>query len=102
MLKFAGAVAVVIAEIVILFYDMTLVNTIPGWVLVYIAVSFLVYQTMDTLDGIHARNHCMSSTLGQLFDAPLHGFLQMQHLEILKAGTSMLGFTYIAALIVLY
>jgi len=105
MLTFAGTVVVIIAEIVMLSYDMTLAKTIPGWLIVYIAVSFLVYQILDTLDGIHARNHRMSSPLGQLFDAgidaPLHGFLKAQHLGILKAGSSMLGFSYLTALIVL-
>lgn len=104
MITFTGTVLVVIAEIVLLSYDTSLASTLPSWLLVYISISFIIYQTMDTLDGIHARNHRMSSPLGQLFDAgidaPLHGFLEMQHLATLKAGTSMLGFAYLTALIV--
>jgi len=83
---------------------MTFAQNIPSWCLFYFAVAFFVYQTMDALDGIHARNHKMSSPLGQLFDAgidaPLHGFLASVHLESLKIGTSLLGFLYLFVLAV--
>lgn len=105
MITFIGTVVVIIAEVVLLYHDMTLANTIPSWCFIYISISFIIYQTMDTLDGIHARNYRMSSPLGQLFDAgidaPLHGFLEAQHLEALKAGHSMLGFVYLVSLIVI-
>lgn len=104
MVTFIGTVFVVVAEIILLSLDMTLEKTIPAWCLVYFGISMFIYQTMDALDGIHARNHKMSSPLGQLFDAgidaPLHGFLASAHLESLKAGTNFLGFLYLFTLAV--
>lgn len=104
MVTFLGTVFVVAAEIVLLCFDMTFAKTIPGWCLAYFGISLFIYQTMDALDGIHARNHKMSSPLGQLFDAgidaPLHGFLACVHLESLKIGSSLLGFLYLFALAV--
>lgn len=104
MITFIGTVVVIIAEIALLTHDLSLSKDVPGWRLVYYAISIVVYQTMDTLDGIHARNHRMSSPLGQLFDAgidaPLHGFLETAHLQAIKAGNSMIGYLYLVSLIV--
>jgi len=35
---------------------------------IYLAISFLVYQTLDAIDGKHARNTKRSSPLGMLMD----------------------------------
>jgi phosphatidylglycerophosphate synthase len=69
-------------------------------------MSFVVYQVMGTLDGIHVRNHDMVTPLGKLFDASIdtlaHGFLVQQHLEVLRMWNSKLGFVYLVLVMVFY
>ena len=47
---------------------MTLNENLPSWFWLLNAVILIFYQTMDAMDGRHARNTGSSSPLGQLFD----------------------------------
>jgi phosphatidylglycerophosphate synthase len=47
---------------------------IPSWVYIYGAFSVFMLQTMDALDGKHARVTGQSSSLGQFLDHGLDSF----------------------------
>ena len=85
-------------------YDFTLKGTIPSWTFFYSAFAIFAYQTLDSLDGIHARNINASSPLGQLFDhgidAFAHGVLTMIHLQALSTGSSSFSFVILSTLAV--
>lgn len=51
-----------------LFYDSTFTKDIPHWVYIFAAICQFIYQTLDAVDGKHARTTKSSSPLGQLFD----------------------------------
>ncbi|XP_075249725.1 cholinephosphotransferase 1-like isoform X2 [Convolutriloba macropyga] len=40
----------------------------PAWALLFFALCFFIYQTLDALDGKQARKLGMSSPMGELFD----------------------------------
>ena len=40
----------------------------PSYLLVWLSVSLFVYQTLDAIDGKHARKINMCSPLGEVFD----------------------------------
>ena len=49
-------------------FDPALVGSAPSFVYAWCAVSVIVYQTLDAVDGKQARRTGSSSPLGQLFD----------------------------------
>lgn len=49
-------------------YDLSLSQQIPRWPYLIMAIGIFVFQTLDAVDGKHARNTNSSSPLGQLFD----------------------------------
>ena len=49
-------------------YDMSLSKQIPAWPYFIMAIGIFIFQTLDAVDGKHARNTNSSSPLGQLFD----------------------------------
>jgi len=51
-----------------LFYDSTFTKDIPHWIYIFASVCQFIYQTLDAVDGKHARTTKCSSPLGQLFD----------------------------------
>ncbi len=64
----------VLSYLIMLYYDQTFTQTLPSWVYYITALFQLIYQTMDAVDGKHARQTKSSSPLGQLID---HGKLKM-------------------------
>ncbi len=68
MVTLLGVFCQMIGIGVILFYDNTMSIPLPKWV--YILFAFLIFsaQTLDAIDGKHARNTKRSSPLGQLMD----------------------------------
>jgi len=50
------------------YHSPTMSDSVPSWVSLYNCFVLFVYQTMDAIDGKHARRTKASSPLGQLFD----------------------------------
>jgi ethanolaminephosphotransferase len=107
LITFIGFVGVLIALSLTIYYfptNMTDENkTVPSWVYLCIAVLLFYYQTVDAVDGKHARNTNMQSALGELFDHGLdalqitiQGFIMC---NVLQLGTTLWTFT---SVIVLY
>ena len=53
---------------IILFYDLQCLKVLPNWLYVYMSFSVFMGQTLDAVDGKHARKTKRSSSLGQLMD----------------------------------
>ena len=91
MITLIGALVNFSCLLVILLHDLSYSKDLPSWAYVYIALGILVYQGLDDLDGIHARNLRMSSPLGLLcdhgIDAVLEGVIVISQLETLQAGS---------------
>jgi len=65
---------------------------LPQWVYITVSICQFLYQTLDAVDGKHARNTKSSSPLGQLFD---HGcdsfsltFLLLSIIQTVRLGVS--------------
>eukprot|EP01103_Thecamoeba_quadrilineata_P003328 TRINITY_DN13119_c0_g1_i1.p1 TRINITY_DN13119_c0_g1~~TRINITY_DN13119_c0_g1_i1.p1 ORF type:complete len:378 (+),score=36.97 TRINITY_DN13119_c0_g1_i1:47-1180(+) len=54
--------------LLVLIFNPSLDEACPRWVYLVIPVSFLIYQSLDNLDGRQARRTKSSSPLGELFD----------------------------------
>jgi len=68
MVTFIGFIFEAMSYLCMLYYDATLTKEIPAWTFFFAAFCQFVYQTMDAVDGKHARETKSSSPLGQLFD----------------------------------
>jgi ethanolaminephosphotransferase len=68
MVTVIGMLAQLLGILIILIFDFTLSSSLPIWT--YFAFVFLMFvgQTLDAIDGKHARNTNRSSPLGQLMD----------------------------------
>ena len=68
MVTILGLLNLTLAVVLILPYDQTISQALPSWI--YVAFAILVFngQTLDAIDGKHARNTNRSSPLGQLMD----------------------------------
>jgi len=65
---FVGFVIMATSNLLMLYYDQSFTKTLPTWVYVIVSIAQFVYQTLDAVDGKHARKTKSSSPLGQLFD----------------------------------
>jgi phosphatidylglycerophosphate synthase len=68
MVTVLGLVFQLFGIILIIFYDLSLSKPLPEWIYVIFALCLFVYQTLDAIDGKHARNTNRSSAVGQLMD----------------------------------
>lgn len=68
MVTVSGLFCQYIAVILIALHDLTLSEKIPNYVYVVCAFMIFMAQTLDAIDGKHARNTKRSSSLGQLMD----------------------------------
>ena len=84
--------------IVLYYYDNTLKEVLPNWVYIYMIFAMYFFQTMDAVDGKHARNTGKASPLGQLVDHGLDIFSYAFQLCFVIAGhrigSSWAGFGY--------
>ncbi|CDJ48546.1 ethanolaminephosphotransferase, putative [Eimeria brunetti] len=60
----------------------------PHWVFLVAAALFFLYQTLDAIDGKHARRLALSSPLGQLMD---HGCDILCTTPLTLLGTAIIG-----------
>jgi len=68
----------ILSYMIMLYHDQTFTKVLPSWVYYTTAILQFIYQTLDAVDGKHARQTKSSSPLGQLFD---HGKLDHNHKE---------------------
>jgi len=76
-----------------LYYDSTFTKDIPHWVYIFASICQFIYQTLDAVDGKHARTTKASSPLGQLFD---HGNILVLNLLVnLNKGCDSFSMTFL-------
>jgi len=68
LVTFVGFLLVMSSYLIMIFYDQTFKKFLPPWVYITAGILQWAYQTLDALDGKHARRTKSSSPLGQLFD----------------------------------
>lgn len=68
MVTVLGLFAQMTGIFVILFYDRKMTEPLPTWTYLLFALLMFIGQTLDAIDGKHARNTNRSSPLGQLMD----------------------------------
>lgn len=75
-----------------LYYDITMTQTLPRWTYLVMAIGVFLFQTLDGVDGKQARKTNSSSPLGQLFDHGLDGIswtvISMNVVSLLGLGLS--------------
>jgi phosphatidylglycerophosphate synthase len=92
LITFVGFILMTGSYLIMLWYDQTFQKALPAWVYVVVAVCQFLYQTLDAVDGKHARNTKSSSPLGQLFDHGCDSF-SVTFLLLSTAQTVRLGFS---------
>ncbi|CAH8562990.1 unnamed protein product [Dicrocoelium dendriticum] len=91
-LTLSGLLANVFSTLIILYYSPNFRNEIPASSVLFFCAAVFLYQTLDALDGLHARRTNTCSPLGELFD---HGcdaismyVLSMGYFSIIGFGNS--------------
>jgi len=86
MVTLSGVLALASGALLIYNYDNSLTKVLPTWVYVYLTFTVFFFQTMDAVDGKHARNTNRSSPFGQLVDHGLDIFSYAFQLAMVCAG----------------
>ncbi len=68
MVTVTGLFCQFLSIILISFYDLTFSEKLPFYINIFCAIMIFMAQTLDAIDGKHARNTKRSSSLGQLMD----------------------------------
>ena len=68
MVTVTGLLCQILSIIVISYYDLTFTYPVPSFIPIFCAIMLFLAQTLDAIDGKHARNTKRSSPLGQLMD----------------------------------
>ena len=68
MVTVTGLFCQILSVIIISFYDFTFSEPVPAIIPIFCAIMLFLAQTLDAIDGKHARNTKRSSPLGQLMD----------------------------------
>ena len=68
MVTVTGLFCQFLSIIYIAFHDLTFSQQLPGYVYIFCAFMLFMAQTLDAIDGKHARNTKRYSSLGQLMD----------------------------------
>eukprot|EP01083_Nonionella_stella_P012496 35462_1 len=68
VITFTGTIQYTISSLIFASYCTDLEKSVEPWVYYMLAASLFIYQTLDAIDGKHARRTKQSSPLGQLFD----------------------------------
>jgi ethanolaminephosphotransferase len=93
MVTFLGFIGVVLAFGVMIMFNPRLDRDVPAWVSWFCAIMLFFYQTMDAIDGKHARNTKSGSVLGELFDHGVDAFVTALQ-TIVAIGALQLGSSY--------
>jgi phosphatidylglycerophosphate synthase len=86
MVTLSGVLALASGTALIYSYDNTLTKALPNWVYFYLVFTMFFFQTMDAVDGKHARNTGRASPLGQLVDHGLDIFSYAFQLTMVVLG----------------
>lgn len=91
LVTFLGFIGVLVAFATMFFYnpDLDGGNVTPQWAFYLSAFLLFYYQTMDAIDGKHARNTKSSSALGELFDHGLDAVTTMFQTIIIMASLQL-------------
>jgi phosphatidylglycerophosphate synthase len=68
MVTVTGLFCQILSVIIISFYDLTFTQPVPTFIPYFCALMLFLAQTLDAIDGKHARRTKRSSPLGQLMD----------------------------------
>ena len=68
MVTVTGLFCQILSVIIISFYDLTFSYQVPSFIPLFCAIMLFLAQTLDAIDGKHARFTKRSSPLGQLMD----------------------------------
>ena len=66
------------------YYNYSLQDEIPTWLMIFNGVAILTYYTLDCMDGKQARRTGSSSPLGQLFDHGMDCVSNISHLSAIQ------------------
>ena len=109
MVTVTGLFCQFLSIFLIMFYDMTFSETLPPYVYIFCAIMLFLAQTLDAIDGKHARNTNRTSSLGQLMDhgcdsmdnflfcivlAQAYSFGNTIHTLVLQVGIQIPFYTY--------
>jgi phosphatidylglycerophosphate synthase len=89
-----GTMCVVVPTLLVVLVDPALSGRVPAWLLVLEAFGVFAFQTLDALDGKHARRTRTSSALGSWLDHTLDP-LSVQIMLIGVASTLGVGRTWV-------
>jgi len=92
LLTLSGAMFILSGLLTMVVYSPDLKQDIPSWCYLFNALCIFLYQSLDAIDGKHARNSGMSSPIGELwdhgFDALIAGALAIEFCMVLKLGNN--------------
>lgn len=91
MITISGVLGLATGCFMIYLYDNTLSEVLPNWVYFYLIAMIYFFQTMDAVDGKHARNTNRASPLGQLIDHGLDIFSYAFQICFVVAGQRIGG-----------
>jgi len=86
MITLLGVVMLGLGTSVVYYYDNTLNGVLPMWVYFFLTFTVFFFQTMDAVDGKHARNTNRASPFGQLVDHGLDIFSYAFQLVMVVIG----------------
>ncbi|KAF7459272.1 cdp-alcohol phosphatidyltransferase superfamily protein [Cryptosporidium felis] len=89
LLTVLGFISSFIAIMIIMFHNPMLNNTINFYVSIAVSILLFLYQTLDAVDGKHARRLKLSSPLGQLLDHGLDSYTTVFFVTIFCAACRM-------------
>ncbi|EFC48459.1 predicted protein [Naegleria gruberi] len=97
-----GFLGVILGWIILIYYNINLENQVPSIVYLLNGIFLFYYQTMDAIDGKHARNTKNSSALGELFDHGLDALIGYFQCIILVSSCDLGNSYYSIIVIILY
>ena len=84
-----GGLALYSGVFLLMIYDITLAEKVPNWILWYFCLCIFIGQTLDAIDGKHARNTKRGSPLGQLMDHGCDALTNSCHLIFMAQAFTM-------------
>lgn len=72
-----------------MWFDSSISENLPIWVICYFAFCIFAGQTLDAIDGKHARNTKRGSPLGQLMDHGCDALTNSCHLIFMAQAFTM-------------
>jgi len=99
MVTLLGFIGVILSFVITIILNPKLDRPVSSWVYVLSAFCMFFYQTMDAIDGKHARNIKAGSVLGELFDHGVDAVVTLL-MAIVACGTFQSGATYSTVIVI--